>query len=311
MKYGRYRFILKSLTKADMGRQALFFVVRASLGATMKRIACVLRQERCEKCLLQNSCMYAQLFEPIHALPNLPSWLREVPRPFAFFADNPLKNNYEPEELLSFEMALFGKANDYLPYIIHAVSEFAKSGLGKRIMGERGRFELESVYCQDELIYSAINKTIKQLILPELCLANASTQHISSIKLQIKTPLRIKNCNELQDTLPFSVLMKAVFRRLQCLEHVFDAQQSSFSYHELMSIAEQVKIAKNQLRWTDWPRYSSRQKAEMKMGGLIGQVNYEGENLEQFVPFLEYIEKTLVGKQTSFGLGRIQMNNVF
>ena len=42
----------------------------------------------------------------------------------------------------------------------------------------------------------------------------------------------------------------------------------------------------------------------MNMGGLIGSVFYEG-NLEPFAPFIDFCSKVHLGKQTTFGLGKI------
>ncbi|OPY08167.1 MAG: hypothetical protein A4E66_01907 [Syntrophus sp. PtaB.Bin001] len=42
----------------------------------------------------------------------------------------------------------------------------------------------------------------------------------------------------------------------------------------------------------------------MLMGGLIGDIRYSGP-LDEFLPLLRFCEKTHLGKQTSFGLGKI------
>ena len=72
---------------------------------------------------------------------------------------------------------------------------------------------------------------------------------------------------------------------------------------ELIQAAASVGVRESRLRWRDWRRFSTRQKAEMKLGGLVGEVTYEGE-LAPFLPFLRAGELTHVGKGTSFGLGR-------
>jgi len=57
------------------------------------------------------------------------------------------------------------------------------------------------------------------------------------------------------------------------------------------------------LRWYDWERYSSRQETRMRLGGLVGEVEFEGE-LAEFLPYLFLGELIHLGKGTSFGLGR-------
>jgi hypothetical protein len=75
---------------------------------------------------------------------------------------------------------------------------------------------------------------------------------------------------------------------------------------ELIAAAESVQAKDSTLRWRDWQRYSTRQKVQMKLGGLVGTVTYEGD-LCPFLPFLRAGELTHVGKATSFGLGKYSL----
>ena len=44
----------------------------------------------------------------------------------------------------------------------------------------------------------------------------------------------------------------------------------------------------------------------MFMGGLVGSVIYEGD-LGEYLPLIEFSEKAHLGKNTSFGLGKIKI----
>jgi CRISPR/Cas system endoribonuclease Cas6 (RAMP superfamily) len=44
----------------------------------------------------------------------------------------------------------------------------------------------------------------------------------------------------------------------------------------------------------------------MKLGGIIGEVVYEGD-LTNFVPLLKIGELTHIGKNTTFGLGKYEV----
>lgn len=43
----------------------------------------------------------------------------------------------------------------------------------------------------------------------------------------------------------------------------------------------------------------------MMIGGIRGEISYRGEEIAEFIPLLSYCQQTHLGKQTSFGLGRI------
>ena len=77
-------------------------------------------------------------------------------------------------------------------------------------------------------------------------------------------------------------------------------------YRGLVERAGEVRISNNSLRWFDWKRYSNRQERKMFMGGMLGSVTYEGD-LGEYLGLLDFCQKVHVGKNTSFGLGRIQV----
>jgi len=47
----------------------------------------------------------------------------------------------------------------------------------------------------------------------------------------------------------------------------------------------------------------------MFMGGMIGSVSYEGQ-LAEYLPLLRFCEQVHIGKNTSFGLGKIRISEV-
>ena len=63
------------------------------------------------------------------------------------------------------------------------------------------------------------------------------------------------------------------------------------------------------LKWQDWTRYSSRQDQKMKLGGVIGQ--WQFNNLSPELAKLLYIGQWLhCGKNATFGLGKYQITNL-
>jgi len=62
-----------------------------------------------------------------------------------------------------------------------------------------------------------------------------------------------------------------------------------------------------QLRWSDWTRYSSRQKTRMQLGGVTGRFVLSGEGLAEHWPVLWRGQWWHIGKTTSMGLGRYRI----
>jgi len=127
---------------------------------------------------------------------------------------------------------------------------------------------------------------------------------VQRIDLTLVTPLRLKFDNHLEVDLPFHVLVRAMLRRASSLLQYHGAGEPVIDYRGLVERAQDATITAADLRWFDWRRYSNRQDQAMLMGGIIGSVTYAGA-LDEFIPLIRFCEKTHLGKQTTFGLGKI------
>ena len=96
-----------------------------------------------------------------------------------------------------------------------------------------------------------------------------------------------------------------MLRRMSSLFNVWGDGEPVLDYKGLVERAGAVRIHHNALRWFDWRRYSNRRERKMFMGGLMGSVAYEG-NLDEYLPLVAFSEKVHLGKNTSFGLGKIR-----
>jgi hypothetical protein len=128
------------------------------------------------------------------------------------------------------------------------------------------------------------------------------------VDILFETPFRTKLENRLNKNpeLHFDILLRSALRRIETLFGYFSQNTPAYDYDELMKLAKTIQIKNNSLFWTDWKRYSFRQKDAMYMGGFTGSVSYEGE-LAPFIPILRFCEKVHIGKQTTFGLGKFKI----
>ncbi|MEA3361640.1 MAG: CRISPR system precrRNA processing endoribonuclease RAMP protein Cas6, partial [Thermodesulfobacteriota bacterium] len=124
------------------------------------------------------------------------------------------------------------------------------------------------------------------------------------LKITIETPLRLKFTNRLSAELPFHVLVRTMLRRVSSLFNYYGDGEPDLDYRGMVKRAEGVHILNSNLHWFDWRRYSSRQDKSMLMGGMIGSIIYEGE-IGDYLPLMDLCSQFHLGKQTSFGLGKI------
>jgi hypothetical protein len=140
----------------------------------------------------------------------------------------------------------------------------------------------------------------------ELTLPESPTAGIQQITIHLKTPLRVKQENHLTADLPFHTLIRAALRRISSLFTHYGSGEPDLDYKGLVRRAQAVETVDSTLGWLDWERYSNRQEAKMLMGGMLGSVTYSG-NLKEFIPLLRVCEEVHLGKQTTFGLGKIEI----
>nr|HID59677.1 CRISPR system precrRNA processing endoribonuclease RAMP protein Cas6 [Desulfobacterales bacterium] len=315
MLFGKYSFfsVLKDDAILPEYKGSTF---RGLFGTALKRVVCALRKVDCKDCLLRDKCIYSFVFEtPSPASePKEKKRIVSPPHPYVIEPPETTKTHYRRGDSFDFALILFGKANEYLPYFIYAVEQMGKLGIGKRIDGKRGAFYLKSVTINNTPIYSREKNRIKtDHKLQELNLKDSSLSQndsVSSLEITLKTPLRLKFQNKFEATLPFHVLTRAMLRRISSLSNYYGNGEPSLDYKGLVEQAKSVEIEESSLKWFDWKRYSNKQDRSILMGGIIGRVTYRGR-LAPFMPLIRCCENVHIGKQTSFGLGRIEVSRVW
>lgn len=308
MLFGNYRFECRLESEAILPAYK-GSTIRGVFGIALKKVVCALKHKECDQCLLQQSCLYSMVFEASQSnAKNNNSRFPTPPPPFVLEPPLDQKNHYSVGSTIQFRLLLFGEYNSKLPYFIYAFDCMGRIGIGKRIDGKRGKFTLERVFYDDQLIYD--NKESK-LIMPEtfgsLSIQPSASKALGDAKrlrLNLHTPLRLKFQNNLQAELPFHVLVRAMLRRISSLFIYYGDGEPSFDYKKLVHDADQIQAIESKLNWIDWRRYSNRQHQDMQLGGMVGNILYEGQ-LDQYLPLIEICSILHLGKQSTFGLGMI------
>ncbi len=139
--YERFQFSLKVKTLMVLPpyKGGIF---RGAFGNAFRGVVCAVRGRDCTDCLLRQQCLYVAFFEPPPP-PDCQDAAKFSQTPSPFILNPPLTNrqSFHPEDMLTFELALIGRAIEALPYFVYTFMELGHQGLGR----ERGKYELASV----------------------------------------------------------------------------------------------------------------------------------------------------------------------
>lgn len=300
MLYGNYRLVCRMETDAFLpGYKGSTF--RGVFGHALKNVVCAFKRQECGICRLQNSCFYYAVFETA-----------SLPHPFVIEPPRDNHTEYRSGERFTCNLLLFGEVNHRLPYFVYAFEQMGQIGIGKKQNGSRGRYQLKEVWNHGTQIYNHKDRVLQlpdqyhriSLEEPGRC-ADAG----SGLKVLLQTPLRFKFKGRLADGLPFHILVRSMLRRISSLLNAYGAGEPQLDYQGLVKKAQSVHVIQSNLRWQDWGRYSNRQNRRMLMGGLSGSIAYGGR-LHSFLPLLDACSKLHIGKQTTFGLGKIALEAI-
>lgn len=281
---------------------------RGAFGGALKKVVCAVRHKDCSTCPLAKRCVYAATFETEARSGDPRGLLAAPPHPYVIEPPITRQTHFSQGESFDFSLILFGDANQNLPYFIYAFEQMGERGVGKKIGDTRARLRVTGVRMGDRDIFNVERRSLDPAPVPQLAIPELSESgDMMSVTIRLETPLRLKQENRLQASLPFHVIARAMLRRVSSLYAAYGDGEPPFDYKGLVERASLVETASSQLRWHDWERYSHRQDQAMLMGGMLGTVTYRGK-LNEYLPLFDLCREFHIGKQTSFGLGKFDFN---
>lgn len=274
---------------------------RGALGHSLARLACTSATRGCPPCRSPQACAYGYLFET--APPPGAAKMRkynQVPHPFT------LRLEEIAEQACTLRAHLFGRANGYLPLFVAALRQAAQSPRG--IAGNR--LVLESV-SQESAPGSGDWHRIDHpagTLLPLAPAAPLLPPCPQGVEVRLLTPLRVKSDGSTagEATLDFGAFFSVLLRRISMLTYFHGdvALETDFKSLTLAARSVRMQVA---LQWREQVRYSARQKSEMKLGGVVGTLRIEGQELSPFWPFLWLGQWTHAGSAASMGNGAYEL----
>ena len=317
----RYRF--RFLERAAEGEQSVSSVRggylgsawRGAFGHALKKTVCVTRLPACDPCVLLRSCPYPFLFES--RTPPDARKLTRYPRTPGPFVLEPAGRQIDSRaDSLNLGVTLFGRANEQLPYVLHALDQAGRHG----ITSKRVAMELLDVQAETAAPDSGApsHRGWTTIFTPESGLDAVAASHPetptmpSRVRVRLLSPLRVRRQEHLVGAADFDfhALASGLLRRISLLTYFFGDTPLEVDFAALLSQAKSIRFAKRELRWRTWTRYSSRQKTKLRMDGVVGGFELDGAELEPFWPCLWLGQWTHAGKGTSMGLGRYVLEAV-
>lgn len=297
-------------------------MLRGAFGHALRKAVCAMGPAQpCETCTLRGPCVYTRLFETfIDGEP--PPFLRGLttsPRPYVVEPRTDARD-LAPGDALETDLLLLGQAAELQAYALLALERMGEGGFGKG----RHPFSLERVRYLDQAgrwqtgfeggpagTVTRWPGNVPAAAPPAPAGLSGSAgpagQFPGRLTLRFATPTRIRVDGRLRDRLSFRQLAFPMLRRALELAH-FHVPGAAIDWRvqPLLRQADDVRVARTDLRWEEASRYSSRQQRTHPTGGFVGEMDLEGP-LAPFLPLLHTAEIVHVGKGATFGLGKVEV----
>lgn len=208
---------------------------------------------------------------------------------------------------LALTVVLIGRANRYLPYLVHAMIGAASDGVSRqRIPLRFTGLQQETTPASGEWVAIYLPGGSLQARDAGVPLFPALT---SDQSISLQTPLRVNRDGRLvgAGSFQFSDLFNNLLRRVSMLSHFYTDKPFETDFACLTREARKVDVYDAQLHWQEQTRYSNRQRSRMQMGGIVGNFSVHASDLEPFWPVLWLGQWLHAGKATSMGLGRYRL----
>lgn len=252
----------------------------------------------------------------------------DVPRPFVVRPPLDSRISYCVGDALDFEIVVFGRALALLPYVVIAVQRMGQDGIGSKVSTEgrppaRGMFRVHEIWAVNPLagvsqrIHQAADGLVKVPSTPvthrqvleraEQMRANIGTRALReaplhTVTLRLRSPMRLVEGGHLVRRLTFAPLVLRLIERLEALSNEYGQHRLALDVPSLLARAREISVERDDTRWLDVERYSSRHGRRLPMGGLVGEITFRG-SLDDFGPWLIWGSIVGVGKYATLGCG--------
>jgi hypothetical protein len=192
----------------------------------------------CADCPLHDTCAVSAIVAPLR---EDHYWGQNIPRPYIITPSLEGARRYAPGEGFSFSITLIGTIVDLLPYIILSIPQLEQEGLGARLeenQWRRGQYQVEQVAAshpfsgERQVIYEA-GKTHVQAptisVQASECVQRAEQLRKDRLTLELVTPLRLEDQQQLVKRASFRPLLQRLCERYLALERNYGNPEVALS----------------------------------------------------------------------------------
>lgn len=212
------------------------------------------------------------------------------------------KRIVEKGEELNFEFILLGNAMKYAFSLSIALQDIYQYGLGAQrypfCLSQIINSQEQRVLWRKENYYAAGANDLK---IPCYGLSD-----VTGVVVRLCTPLRIRRNGHLLTSISFLTLIRNITNRIMSITERYGGRVNKEEAERLQMLAPNIKTTKEDLHLEQLERYSNRLKEKMDFSGLLGELEFEGD-LTPFVPWLLAAQILHIGRNTTFGMGRIEV----
>lgn len=212
------------------------------------------------------------------------------------------KRIVEKGEELIFELILLGNAVKYAPSLSMALQDIYRYGLG----AQRYPFCLSQIINSREQRILWRKETNYVAEAAGIMMPCHTLQDVTGVVVRLCTPLRIRHKGQMLTSIPFPTLIRNITNRILAITERYGGRTNRDEAERLQMLAAEVKMTKENLRLEQLERYSNRLQGKMDFSGLLGEMEFEGD-LTPFVPWLFAAQILHIGRNTTFGMGRIEV----
>lgn len=121
------------------------------------------------------------------------------------------------------------------------------------------------------------------------------------------TPLRINRQRQILEKILFTEFFKQCSLRVKFLSENY-GHQVEYDYQTLMAKTENIRIVSENLWRHNFERWTNRRSRHEPLDGMLGEIEYGGGSLKEFLPFVVAGSILHIGNSTSFGLGQFKID---